>query len=231
MQKLPPETQEVLSLAACLGAEFNLYSLAIISEKSPSELLPILNYSGEAGLIIPLSELDEQLLIQEYKFAHDRIQQGAYALIEDSKKSLIHLKIGRLLWQHTAANELSEKIFKIVDHLNLGYQLISEEKERELVANLNLLAAQKAKAANAQIEALKYIKIAQKLNVIKVIKYEDCYGEIKKSALVKFDSFSKPCEIDDFHTKDEIEEKYKSEIEKTEKQLKSIQENYNNFKK
>jgi energy-coupling factor transporter ATP-binding protein EcfA2 len=42
MQKLPPETQEILSLAACLGAEFNLYSLAVISEKSPPELLPIL---------------------------------------------------------------------------------------------------------------------------------------------------------------------------------------------
>ncbi|MFM7789039.1 MAG: hypothetical protein ACKO90_13125, partial [Microcystis panniformis] len=55
------------------------------------------------------------------------------------------------------------KIFKIVDHLNLGYQPISEEQERELVANLNLLAAQKAKAANAQTGALKYIKIAQKL--------------------------------------------------------------------
>ncbi|MDJ0671223.1 MAG: AAA family ATPase, partial [Microcystis sp. M53598_WE2] len=42
MQKLPPETQEILSLAACLGPEFNLYSLAVISEKSPPELLPIL---------------------------------------------------------------------------------------------------------------------------------------------------------------------------------------------
>ncbi|MCE2671100.1 MAG: AAA family ATPase [Microcystis sp.] len=163
MQKLPPETQEVLSLAACLGSEFNLNILAVISEKSPPELLPILTSSSEAGLIIPLSELDEQLLIQEYKFAHDRIQQGAYALIEDSQKSLIHLKIGRLLWQHTSAKELSEKIFKIVDHFNLGYQLISKEKERESVANLNLLAAQKAKAANAQNGALKYIKIAQKL--------------------------------------------------------------------
>ncbi|MFM7714274.1 MAG: ATP-binding protein, partial [Microcystis sp.] len=40
MQKLPLETQEVLSLAACLGAEFNLSNLAVISEQSPSELLP-----------------------------------------------------------------------------------------------------------------------------------------------------------------------------------------------
>jgi PAS domain S-box-containing protein len=163
MQKLPDTTQEILSLAACLGAEFNLNNLAIISKKSPSELFEILCPSVEVGLIIPLSELDEQLLIQEYKFAHDRIRQGAYDLIESSEKPLTHLKIGRILRDHTSSEELPEKIFKIVDHLNIGYQLISEKKERYAVAKLNLLAAQKAKAANAQSVALKYVKIGQEL--------------------------------------------------------------------
>jgi PAS domain S-box-containing protein len=163
MQKLPDITQEVLSLAACLGTEFNLNTLAIISEKSPSELFDILHPSVEVGLIIPLSELDEQLLIQEYKFAHDRIRQGAYDLIESPEKPLTHLKIGRLLRDHTSSEELPEKIFKIVDHLNIGYQLISEKNERYTVAKLNLLAAQKAKTANAQSVALRYVKIGQEL--------------------------------------------------------------------
>jgi serine/threonine protein kinase len=163
MQKLPKSTQEVLSLAACLGAEFNLNTISIISEKSTAELFKHLTPGIDAGLILALSELDEQLLIQDYKFGHDRIQQGAYALIDEQQKLFIHLKIGRLLWENTQPDELSENSFKIVDHLNLGHQLITDQPERNEIAKLNLLAAKKAKATNAYEAALKYLKIGQEL--------------------------------------------------------------------
>ncbi|MEY2834272.1 MAG: hypothetical protein RLZZ574_3532, partial [Cyanobacteriota bacterium] len=120
-------------------------------------LTPTIN----TGLIIPLSELDERLLIQNYKFGHDRIQQGAYNLIDEAQKRSIHLQIGRLLWSHTPAEELAENIFKIVDHLNLGQQLISDCSQCAEMAQLNLLAGQKAKAANAYDAALKYFKLGQ----------------------------------------------------------------------
>ncbi|WP_144863316.1 AAA family ATPase [Hyella patelloides] len=162
MEKLPKFTQEVLSLAACIGAEFNLNTISIICEKSASELFKNLIPAIDAGLVIPLSELDEQLLIQDYKFEHDRIQQGAYALIAQEQKIFTHLTIGRLLWQNTQPNQLSENIFKIVDHLNLGYQQIAHQLERNEIAKLNLLAAQKAKSANAYEAAVKYLKIGQK---------------------------------------------------------------------
>lgn len=163
MQKLPKSTQDVLSLAACIGAEFDLNTIAIICEKSALELFQNLSPAIDADLIIPLSELDEQLLIQDYKFGHDRIQQGAYTLIDEKEKLFIHLKIGRLLWKNTPPIELSEKIFKIVDHLNLGHQLITEQSEQDKIARLNLLAGQKAKTANAYEAALKYLQIGQKL--------------------------------------------------------------------
>jgi predicted ATPase/GAF domain-containing protein len=170
MQKLPPSTQEVLSLAACVGAEFDLNTISLISGKSVESLFANLAPTIDLGLIIPLSELDEQLLIQNYKFGHDRIQQGAYALIEESQKLSIHLQIGRLLWEHTPPEELAEKIFKIVDHLNLGQQLISDNYQaylkdnclhRNEIAKLNLLAGEKAKAANAYDAALQYFKLGQ----------------------------------------------------------------------
>jgi predicted ATPase/GAF domain-containing protein/tRNA A-37 threonylcarbamoyl transferase component Bud32 len=163
MQKLPKSTQEVLSLAACLGAEFDLNTISIISEKSAAELFKNLTPAIDEGLIIPLSELDEQLLIQDYKFGHDRIQQAAYALIDEEQKLFTHLKIGRLLWGKNQPEELSEKVFKIVDHLNLGHQLITYQPELNEIARLNLLAGQKAKAANAYEAALKYLKIGQEL--------------------------------------------------------------------
>ncbi len=161
MQKLPQPTQEVLSLVACVGAEFDLNTISIIGEKSPGSVFEHLTPAINAGLIIPLSELDEQLFIQDYKFGHDRIQQGAYALIDEAQKLLIHLKIGRLLWENTQPEELSEKIFQFIDHLNLGHRLISDRPKRNEIARLNLLAGQKAKAANAYETALKYFKTGQ----------------------------------------------------------------------
>ncbi len=163
MEKLPQSDREVLSLAACLGAEFDLNTISTICGKSTGELFSNLTIAIAEGLIIPLSELDEQLLIQDYKFGHDRIQQAAYALIDEEQKLFNHLKIGRLLWENTQPEHLSEKIFKIIDHLNIGHQLITHQTERNEIARLNLLAGHKAKLANAYEAALKYFQIGQKL--------------------------------------------------------------------
>jgi len=163
IQKLPKSTQEILSLAACIGTEFNLKIIAIISEKSQHEIFKNLIPLIDNNVIIALSELDEELLIQDYRFGHDRIQQGAYGLMDHKQKLFVHLKIGYLLWENTQSDELAENIFKIVDHLNLGYQLITNQQEREKIARLNVLAAQKAEATNAYEAALKYLKAGTKL--------------------------------------------------------------------
>jgi predicted ATPase/GAF domain-containing protein/tRNA A-37 threonylcarbamoyl transferase component Bud32 len=163
LEKLPQSIQSVLSLAACMGAEFDLNTISRISEQSAEELFNNLTPAIAIGLVIPLSELNEQLLIEDYKFGHDRIQQAVYTLIDESEKLAIHLKIGRLLWENTPKEELAEKIFTIVDHLNLGQQLIKTQAERSEIAKLNLLAGQKAKTANAYEAALTYLKIGQKL--------------------------------------------------------------------
>lgn len=162
IHKLPKSTQDILSLAACIGTEFDLNTISIICKKSALELFKNLTPAIDAGLIITLSELDEQLLVQDYKFGHDRIQQAAYTLISPEEKPLTNLKIGRSLWHKTQPNDLSENIFKIVDRLNLGYQLITHQVERNEIAKLNLLAGQKAKAATAYEAAFKYLKIGKK---------------------------------------------------------------------
>ncbi len=163
IKKLPESTQQLLHLAACVGASFDLNTLSIISEKSQSEISYVLNYALQSGLILPTSELDEQLLIQDYKFLHDRVQQAAYALIDEAQKKVVHLQIARLLLQNAAPPSLSEEIFKIVDHFNLSIELVTSQQERDEIAKLNLFAGQKAKAATAYGAASKYFHMGREL--------------------------------------------------------------------
>ncbi|MEG5036090.1 AAA family ATPase [Microcoleus sp. AT3-D2] len=164
VKKLPPVTQQVLRLAACVGADFDLSTLSIISEKSTSEVYKDLTAAVQSGLILPTSELDEELLIEDYKFLHDRVQQAAYSLIDEKNKQEIHLKIGRLLLKSFEDHDLEERIFDVVNHLNQGESLLVDKGQREQLANLNLIAGRKAKFSSAYEPALIYIKNAIKLS-------------------------------------------------------------------
>ncbi|MEG4989832.1 PAS domain S-box protein [Microcoleus sp. BR0-C5] len=163
LQKLPEATQQILSIAACVGSEFDLETLAIVCEKSPKAIFQDLLAAIQAGLIQPLSELDEDLLVQEYKFLHDRVQQAAYALIDESQKQVFHLQIGRNLLEKTLPEQRSERLFEIIDHLNQGLGLVTARSERTEIARLNLMAGQKAKAATAYEAAFKYFTTGLKL--------------------------------------------------------------------
>jgi predicted ATPase/signal transduction histidine kinase/tRNA A-37 threonylcarbamoyl transferase component Bud32 len=165
LNKLPSTAQQVLRFAACIGAEFDLTTLSIICERSPAEIFSALKEAIQSELIFTFSELDTQLLIQNYKFGHDRIQQATYSLIDESEKQAIHLQIGRLLLKNSSPETRSKKIFEIVDHLNLGVgastavqPLLTHQQERNEIAQLNLIAGQKAKAATAYTAAVQYLK-------------------------------------------------------------------------
>ncbi len=157
LKKLPQATQQVLRLAACVGADFDLNTLSIICEESPAEIFSHLVAAIQLGLILPKCELDENLLIQEYKFLHDRVQQAAYALIDESHRQVVHLQIGRNLLGKTSPDGILEKLFEIVDHLNHGIELVTAQPERDEIARLNLIAGQKAKAAIAYSMAQQYL--------------------------------------------------------------------------
>ncbi|MBN3887619.1 MAG: AAA family ATPase [Nostoc sp. JL31] len=159
LNKLPKSTQQIIRLAACIGAEFDLDVLSIVCDKSPQLVFLDLLAALQNGLIQPLSELDENLLIKEHKFLHDRVQQAAYALIDEAHKQVVHLQIGHNLLEKTLPEQLSERIFEIVDHLNHGIELITEQSGRNEIARLNLIAGQKAKAAIAIQNAKLYSKL------------------------------------------------------------------------
>ncbi|MDF5708334.1 MAG: AAA family ATPase [Nostoc sp. S4] len=157
LKQFPEQTQQILSLAACVGAEFDLATLSVICERPAVEIFTQLTTVIQSELLIATSELDENLLIQNYKFSHDRVQQAAYDLIDRSNKQIVHLQIGRNLLKEALADRQSDRLFEIVDHLNHGIELITNQVERDEIAKLNLIAGQKAKGAIAYGTAQNYL--------------------------------------------------------------------------
>ncbi len=179
LRRLPESTQQILKLAACIGNQFDLQTLAIVSEQSEVEAAADLWKALQSDLILPQSEVykfyqdsgeQTQLTIGDklrltpevyrpiakYKFLHDRIQQAAYSLILEEQKQATHLKIGQLLLQKTPLNDRDDKLFDIINHLNVGQSLITEPSQRHELAQLNLVAGRKARSATAYSAAIAY---------------------------------------------------------------------------
>ncbi|NEU76693.1 AAA family ATPase [Hassallia byssoidea VB512170] len=183
IQKLSPTTQNVLKLAACIGDKFSLDILSIVNQTYLSQTAVDLWESLQAGLVLPLDESYKIPLVGEweinhqfpiaYKFLHDRVQQAAYSLIADSQKKETHLKIGQLLLQKTTLEERKENIFALVNQLNYGTDLLTLESEKYELAELNLIAGQKAKAATAYESAIRYLKVG--LGLLTANSWEEQY--------------------------------------------------------
>jgi predicted ATPase/signal transduction histidine kinase len=175
LQKLPPATQNVLKLAACVGNQFDLGTLAVVSQQLETETAADLWKALQEGLILPESEIykfymgrerredAENSQVVNYKFLHDRVQQAAYSLIPEQERDRAHYQIGQLLIQQISPAAIEEQIFSVVNQLNYGIALIEDQTERSDLAQLNLTACRKARAATAYQAAREYAAIGLNL--------------------------------------------------------------------
>ena len=171
LHRFPSETRRLLSLAACIGNTFDLESLEQISGAGSREIDENLLPALETGLILGFSqvlELDNppdgaSAEGGSYKFLHDRVQQAAYALIAQKEKQPVHLRIGQTLLKQYAPEKGEALLFDIVHHLNLSRKVKDKWKERSRLAELNLKAGLKARAASAFEQALEYFTIGLEL--------------------------------------------------------------------
>lgn len=180
INQLPSETQHVLSLAASIGNKFDLKILGLINNQAVHPTMKQLWPAIEQGLIVPLDSAYQWInedqsppLKIPFRFLHDRVQQAAYSLIDLKDVGQLHLRVGRLLYKNMAKDELQEHLFEVVDHMNLGMQLIEETAEKKYLAELNYLTAKKAKSSSSYDHALSYVKSA--IKCLSVQPWQDNY--------------------------------------------------------
>jgi PAS domain S-box-containing protein len=162
LNRLPERTQEALKQLACLGNEADFATLSLLRAEPKGALEASLWDALHAGYVVRLEN--------GFKFLHDRVQEAAYSLIPEEDRPSTHLRIGRLLAARTAPEQIEERIFDIVNHLDLGIDLITESEEQEGVAKLNFIAGTRAQNSTAYFSALRYFAAGRALLA------EDCWG-------------------------------------------------------
>ncbi|WP_437761971.1 AAA family ATPase [Sorangium sp. So ce281] len=181
MRRLPERAQRILSLAACVGHQFDLTTLAIVTRRSRLEAARELWGVLREGFILPVDAesrffdiaMDGELAVAEdgsgeelnvsYRFLHDRVQQAAYALMDDADKQAAHLQIGRLMLEDSRREQSEAELFDIVGHMNRGVALITDDREKRALSRLNLDAGKRAKMGAAYDAAVHYLEIGTSL--------------------------------------------------------------------
>ena len=164
LESMPIDTQNIMMIAACIGSNFDLKILKTITDYNDSELIQHLLPAIREDLVETTSRdigsirngKITPVMAENFKFRHDRVRQASYALIANNDKKPIHLKIGRLLFEDIVLQQFEDKIFDVIDHLNIGSDLIDNHQERYETAELNLVAGIKAKSLAAFEPAFNY---------------------------------------------------------------------------
>jgi histidine kinase len=139
-------SRKILSYAACMGTNFDISTLAILSEIPHKQVAQTLMDSIIQELIVPLDNKYRLACLTEsinasFRFAHDRVQQSAYSLIEPDKQKILHLHIGRMLRDHSTNSIIDDdSLLEIVNHLNLSASIIKDWDEKRELAHFNLRA-------------------------------------------------------------------------------------------
>src|SRR3954466_614326 len=167
LQRLPTVAQEALKELACLGNIVDVATLAAVRESSAEEIHSVFRDSAQLGLVIRLEGA--------YRFAHDRVQEAAYALIPPALRPKMHLRIGRQLRTMSETEPTAERVFAAVNQLNHAIDLIADADEKRALLRLNVLAGMNAKGGIAYGDARHYLARAAAL--ISVDAWTRHYGE------------------------------------------------------
>ncbi len=137
-RELPEEVQWALFVLSCFGASSEKNAF-VERQGLDSNVLKNLEIAVAEGLV---DKIDDQ-----YRFAHDRIQEAAYNSIPAHKRSVIHFEYGIEISSLLSGEEdaSASVLFTAVNQLNLGGPHAVQDKSQYITAaRLNLKAGKKA---------------------------------------------------------------------------------------
>ncbi|TVQ39164.1 MAG: GAF domain-containing protein [Geminicoccaceae bacterium] len=175
LRRLPRRSLEVLKLAACLGAEVAFDRLQHLHDdggRSAGMLSRALWPLLRRGFLLPVTggyravwdDVAEPLAIHlRYRFLHDRVQQAAYALLDEAERKALHRRIGGWLQARIGPNSPNRDWFDLVAHLNVARGDLEDAAARLELAAANLEAGKRAKAAAAFATADTQLRVGLEL--------------------------------------------------------------------
>ncbi|MFN6478944.1 AAA family ATPase [Nostoc sp. DedQUE07] len=165
LQRLPKSTQKVLQLAACIGNQFDLATLAIVSQESEIETAASLWKALQEGLILPISDVykfyqDSSLVVPSLRDAtRSLLPRRGTALLRASGQSSLEKsermtkdKGQRTAYYRFLHDRVQQAAYSLIPdrqkqatHLKIGQLLLQnssqieqEEKLFDIVGHLNL---------------------------------------------------------------------------------------------
>ncbi len=150
IEKLSSSARDILKICACIGNRFDLETVAAVLNTSVDTALNDLTEAIHEGMVSRFGDF--------YVFHHDRIYEAAYSLVGEQEKAVLHYRIGNILLASADEKDLPNKLFYIVDQLNLGVAMIRDGAMREKLVRLNLEAGGRAKDSAAYAPAFRYLK-------------------------------------------------------------------------
>jgi predicted ATPase/serine phosphatase RsbU (regulator of sigma subunit) len=228
LRKLSAASQRVARVAACIGPEFDAQTVVDVSGASSTEVHASLWELLRNGLVVPsegslfledgdgvpLPETPGERVNVSFRFLHDRVQQAAYALVDEAERNALHLRVGRALM--IANPEPSDdRLFQIVNHMNLGTRLIEDAGERATLAGLNLAAGRKARDAAAHAAAIKLLGAS--LDLLGENGWENDFDTAYAATLMKAECEAVNAHTDEaFRLLDELEKRARTTLERVE---------------
>ncbi|MDP3687662.1 MAG: response regulator [Sulfurimicrobium sp.] len=158
--RLSPPARNALRIAACIGNRFAIATVAAVAGRDEVELADALAEAVREGMMTVAhgaGTAGEDI----FRFGHDRIQQAAYAMLDEDERGALHLAAGRAL---LAKSDLkSDAAFEIANQFQCCLDLITDASERRQLVTVYAQAGIRAKATAAHEAARAYLETGAKL--------------------------------------------------------------------